>query len=233
MDRLKEERTARREQGTRLISEAKAAVETADWKTITELIEKLESNHDELVKINNEYEPYISEEDFAAEYEASVKYEEAAKEMLGQLKAQEAVLRNAKCPPSDSPAVPVRSGHTEGTALQRIPLNLPALQLQPFSGELCTWPSFWEKFKVLVHDNDALTKEEKFQYLKSLLTGAAAESIDGFQATGDCYDNAIDILTRRYGGLLPIFQEHMARLRSTPSVESSQDVRGLRNLFDH
>lgn len=230
MNRLKEKRTARRQQSTRLISEAKAALETADWKIITGLVERLQFNHDELVRINNEYEQYISEEDFATEFEAVLKYEEAAKDMLGQLKAQETVLRSAQRFPL---AAPIDSGHPEGGALQRIPPMLPILHLQTFSGELCAWPSFWEKFKALVHDNNTLTKGEKLQCLKSLLTGVAAQTIDGFQATGDCYDYAIDTLTRRFGGSLRMFQEHMARLRSTPSVQSSEDVRGLRHLVDH
>ncbi|XP_077536147.1 uncharacterized protein LOC144148488 [Haemaphysalis longicornis] len=94
-------------------------------------------------------------------------------------------------------------------------------------------PSFWEHYQASVHNNDCLAEGEKFQYLRELLNGKAAASIAGLQATSECYDDAIDILKRRFGETQRIVQEHLVRLRSLPSVQASDDVKGLRKLMDY
>ncbi|KAH8008936.1 hypothetical protein HPB51_007601 [Rhipicephalus microplus] len=53
------------------------------------------------------------------------------------------------------------------------------------------------------------------------------------EAAGDCYDDAVTLLSRRLRDTRRIVQDHFAQLRSLPSVRSSGDVRGLRKLLDH
>lgn len=112
-------------------------------------------------------------------------------------------------------------------------MKLPTLQLQGFNAEFCQWLSFWTQFKSAVHENPSLANVEKFQYLRSLLGGPAAAFIAGLQPTEDCYPAAVEILSRRFHDTRRIVQEHLAHLRSLPSVQSSKDVGGLRRLLDH
>ena len=55
--------------------------------------------------------------------------------------------------------------------------KLPKLTLPKFRGDLTSWTGFWDSFKSTVHENDAISKLDKFSYLKSLLEGTAARSI--------------------------------------------------------
>lgn len=84
-----------------------------------------------------------------------------------------------------------------------------------------------------MHDNKELSKAEKFQYLRLLLTGTAMTAVRGLQATEACYEDAVEILQRRFGDKEKIEQEHLAKLRSLPSVTLSEDVCWLRRLYDH
>ncbi|XP_077523492.1 uncharacterized protein LOC144134453 [Amblyomma americanum] len=234
MQRSKEKRTARRQQNTKLINEAKAALGATDIGTLCSLIERLAANNDELLKLNAELEDSVADEDFASEFETVMRYEDAARGMLGQLKAKEAELLRAPRLLATQPAEPQRgSQHGGGEAVHRSAVKLPTLQLQTFNGELRQWRGFWEHFKEAVDENGNLTKGEKFPFLKGLLSGAAASSIAGLQATGECYDDVVNILSKRFGDTRQIIQEHLAQLRSLPSVTSSDDVRGLRKLVDH
>lgn len=58
-------------------------------------------------------------------------------------------------------------------------------------------------------------------------------SIAGLQATSECYDDAVDMLKRRFCDTRRIVQEHLSRLRSLPSVQASDDVKGLSRLMDY
>ncbi|XP_064459040.1 uncharacterized protein LOC135369376 [Ornithodoros turicata] len=112
-------------------------------------------------------------------------------------------------------------------------IRLPKLQLVRFRGELSMWGSFWEHFKGAVHENNSLTKAQKFYYLRSLLDGPAVTAIFGLQATKECYTDAIEVLTERFGDKKRIEMEHLSTLQTLPYVKSSRDVHGLRKLYDH
>ena len=77
------------------------------------------------------------------------------------------------------------SGHTPAAKLHRV--KLPELFLNPFSGEVTEWLTFWDSFKSAVHDNDQLTGVDKFNYLKSLLTGTAREAVTGLTLSASNY----------------------------------------------
>ncbi|XP_037521048.1 uncharacterized protein LOC119397701 [Rhipicephalus sanguineus] len=233
MQRVKEKRTARRQQSTRLLEEAKAALDTTDIGVLCSVIDRLQVNNEELLKLNAELEQSIADEEFAAEINEVIKYDDAARGMLGQLKARKVALRRGRASTRVETSDPPLGTHPGGETSTRSAVKLPALPLQTFSGELRQWRAFWEQFRDAVHYNNSLTKGEKFHYLRSLLSGVAASSIAGLQATGDCYDDAVSLLSRRFGDTRHIVQEHLAQLRSLPSVRSSGDVRGLRKLLDH
>lgn len=57
--------------------------------------------------------------------------------------------------------------------------HLPKLTLQRFRGEITQWSSFWDPYKSAVYKNDSLSTIDKFNYLNSLLKGAAARTIQG------------------------------------------------------
>ena len=55
--------------------------------------------------------------------------------------------------------------------------RLPKLVLPKFKGVVKDWTAFWDSFKSAVHQNEDIPKVDKFNYLNSLLVGAAFKTI--------------------------------------------------------
>lgn len=53
--------------------------------------------------------------------------------------------------------------------MNQVKAKLPILILPKFRGDVTTWTGFWESYKSAVHDNENISKFDKFNYLKSLL----------------------------------------------------------------
>jgi len=71
------------------------------------------------------------------------------------------------------------------------------LTLPRFKGGLTAWTTFWDLFKSTVHENNGISKVNKFNYLKSLLEVAAARTIQGLMLSDGSYDSAISMLVSR------------------------------------
>ncbi|XP_075732109.1 uncharacterized protein LOC142774856 [Rhipicephalus microplus] len=206
---LKKMRTARRQMNVRLINEAEVVMESADSAKISSLIERLQGNNADLDNVNTKLEELIPEDEFATQFEAVLTYQDAALEMMGQLKAWEWQLRQTHCP-TTTQSLPARPSLTPEDRTLRKVIKLATLQLQTFDGQLYHWPLFWEQFRTALEENENLTKGGKFQYLKTLLKEDKAAGISGLQATAECYDDAIEILKSRFGDNRRIVQDHHA-----------------------
>ncbi|KAL1454782.1 hypothetical protein MTO96_043661, partial [Rhipicephalus appendiculatus] len=134
MQRLKEKRTARRQQSTRLLEEARAALDTTDIGGLCSLIDRLQVNNEELLKLNAELEQSIPDEEFPAEINEVIKYDDAARGMLGQLKARKLALRRGRVSPRVETSDTPQASHPGGETSLRSAVKLPALSLQRFSG---------------------------------------------------------------------------------------------------
>ena len=147
---------------------------------------------------------------------------------------------NSSQVPGHSTAVPVNPMHgnnpVENTPIQPVNnasrVKLPKLFINKFSGDPSKWNSFWDTFEASVHNNSFLAPIDKFNYLKSYMEGAAAESIEGLSLTNANYEEAITILKSRFGNKQQIINRHMNILLNLPSVSSENNVKGLRQLHD-
>lgn len=110
--------------------------------------------------------------------------------------------------------------------------RLPKLEITPFRGDLHKWSSFWEQFEGTIHNNASVSINDKFHYLRKYLVGDAAATIAGLPTTETCYTDAISMLQQRFGDKQKIEQHHLTVLRHLPRVKSSNDVQGLRKLYD-
>ena len=111
-------------------------------------------------------------------------------------------------------------------------VRLPKLTIKPFDGKLTAWTPFWDSFKSAIHENRDLSQVDKFNYLRSMVTHGALEAISGLTLTGANYEEAIEILKKRFGNKQLIINQHMEQLLSLSGVSSQHDVKGLRHLFD-
>ena len=73
---------------------------------------------------------------------------------------------------------------------------------------------------------------DKFSSLQSLLESSAADTISGLTLTSANYQEAIDMLKRRFGNDQLIVGKHMDALLALPTVTSHQDIKSLRRLYD-
>nr|XP_042912957.1 uncharacterized protein LOC122272975 [Parasteatoda tepidariorum] len=97
-------------------------------------------------------------------------------------------------------------------------IKLPKLVIEPFSGDPKQWNSFWNSFSCSIDKNEYISKEEKFSYLKSYLTGQAANVVTGFELSSANYDNCIKILKDRFGKRDIIINAFMNKILSLEEV---------------
>ena len=92
-------------------------------------------------------------------------------------------------------------------------VKLPKLSLPHFNGNLMKWVPFWDSYESAVHNSESLSDVDKFNYLRSLLERTAYEAIAGLTLSSANYQEAIDILKRRFGNKQMIIAKHMEALK--------------------
>ena len=96
------------------------------------------------------------------------------------LKAQESKGKSQKSPSVVQPVSPESAGTPQGHVSKAFThAKLPKLELKKFYGNPMHLYPFWESFESAVHKNPKLSSVDKFNYLKSLLTGTAQSSVAG------------------------------------------------------
>ncbi|XP_046141114.1 uncharacterized protein LOC123987685 [Osmia bicornis bicornis] len=109
--------------------------------------------------------------------------------------------------------------------------QLPKIQLPTFSGDPLKWESFRDLFKSPVHSVPNLQDVRKLLYLKSALTGEAAEVIQNTPITDAGYQGAWEDLEQRYGNLRLLSFAHHRTLLSCPPAQQ-QSAAELKRLLD-
>lgn len=92
--------------------------------------------------------------------------------------------------------LPPLNTSTTGTK-DRSHIQLPKIQIPSFDGDILRWITFRDTFKSLVHDNEDITKIEKFHYLLSAVTGSASAVVRSILLTDANYEIAWNALEER------------------------------------
>ncbi|GFX09480.1 uncharacterized protein TNCV_4698661 [Trichonephila clavipes] len=111
-------------------------------------------------------------------------------------------------------------------------INLPKLHINKYSGNYFEWLDFYNLFQSSIHNNNRLSKVDKFNYLKSYLCGNALACTNGFPISDDNYDRALDLLKDRFGNKNMLINAHLSNLLNVTPVRNPTDIVGLRNLYD-
>ena len=111
-------------------------------------------------------------------------------------------------------------------------VKLPKISLPHFKGNLMRWTPFWDSFNSAVHQNPHLSRIDKFNYLRSLLEGTAYDAVAGLALSDANYEEAIEILRRRFGNKQLIIAKHMDSLLNASAITSDHHLRDLRHLYD-
>ena len=117
---------------------------------------------------------------------------------------------------------------TSATPADRI--RLLKLSIESFNGEVTKWTPFWDSYDSSIHKNSSLNDIDKFNYLRTLLKGAAREAVAGLMLTSANYCEPISILRKRFGNKQQIISRHMEILMNVEPVSSHNNVKALHHL---
>ena len=187
------------------------------WRVV--LVEKL----DVLAKLDDDIVEYLSDED---DLETEIG---RASDVRGEIQKL-IVLIDAKLKSTDA-----ASNSTENGSYiwrRRKNANLPKLTLNSLGGNHIEFQSFWDNFRVAVHENGELEQIVKFNYLKNYLHGPELSAIAGLSLTSSNYDEAVKIIQDRFGNKQVLISSNMDKLLSIPTVNSAQNVESLRDVYN-
>ena len=109
--------------------------------------------------------------------------------------------------------------------------RLPKLYLPKFRGDVTKWNTFWDSFQSAVHRNEGISNIDKFNYLNSVLEGAAARAIQGLTLTEANYSAAVKLLQERFGRPQQIISAHMDQLLKVSPCSNDRPA-SLRYVYD-
>ncbi|XP_017763967.1 PREDICTED: uncharacterized protein LOC108553538 [Eufriesea mexicana] len=166
-------------------------------------------------------------EDLDPEGEGMSSKREEVEEVFFDLKAKAQALLNSENSNLTTPAI---SNLSEASG-SRVSAKLPKLKLPEFNGSYEKWISFKDAFTSLIHNETSLDAVQKLQYLRSCLTGEAAEAIASFQTTAENYEEAWSLLTELYNNPRVIILRHLSILFSLAPMQrgSPESLRKLLN----
>ena len=95
---------------------------------------------------------------------------------------------------------------------------LPEWKLSSFDGNPLQWHEWYGQFKSAV-DQASITEEVKMTYLKTLVTGRAKSTIEGFAYSGALYRDALKALERKFGQPQAVVSAHLEKLNNYPPVK--------------
>ncbi|XP_040067881.1 uncharacterized protein LOC120841109 [Ixodes scapularis] len=228
MNRYTKKRKVLRTQVTRLMNECNERLnQQLTPEDANVLHDRLTGLKVELNDVNNEIEPLVPDQDSETEFTQVFEYNDRITACLSRL----AHRGRTGFPNQQSPPITDRNDNPTG-ATTRIRVRLPKLELMKFNGSVSQWQEFWEQLNQVVHYNNELTEVDKFNYLKTAVTGDAAAAIAGLPSTARCYEDAVTMLKSRFGNQDLLVQTHLKRLIDVKPVRSALDIRGLRCLYD-
>ena len=120
------------------------------------------------------------------------------------------------------------------TQKTNVGVKLPKITIQTYDGDAMNWNAFIESFNATIHKREDLSAIEKFTYLRGFLKGDALQTIQGMPLTQENYDEAKDMLEKRYGNPQLIVSSHMNALLKLEKVISAngKDLRELYNKIE-
>ncbi|XP_052858322.1 uncharacterized protein LOC128266097 [Drosophila gunungcola] len=110
--------------------------------------------------------------------------------------------------------------------------TLPKIQVPTFYGDSKDWDLFYELFNELIHLREDLSPSFKFSYLKISLKGEARNVVSHLLlGSGENYEAAWELLTKRYENKRKIFSDQLNRLLDLQIV-NVDSVRQLKIFID-
>ena len=114
----------------------------------------------------------------------------------------------------------IDSDHSGPTEAKATSIKLPKLSIPKFDGDVLNWRTFWEQFKLSIHNWEQLSDSEKLAYLKDPLKNGPAECvIQGLAHTAGTYNEVMECLVSRYDWPCLIRQAHVCAIMDVLSLK--------------
>lgn len=110
-------------------------------------------------------------------------------------------------------------------------VKLPRIQISTFGGKYEEWPTFYDMFSSLIHNNKNISSVQKLHYLKSNLSGEASNLLSNFSTTDANYEEAWKQLVRRYNNKRYNCNAIMRTLFGTKKIQT-ESANAIRSLLD-
>ncbi|KAL1238779.1 putative UDP-glucuronate 4-epimerase [Trichinella spiralis] len=104
-------------------------------------------------------------------------------------------------------------------------VRLPKMEIKKFNGEYHDWQRFHDEFETTINSNSNLSPIEKFNYLRSLLSGNAETAIRGLTLNTVNYETALTILNEKFCDPQLLIEEHLKSLQNLPELWYSTNQR--------
>ena len=178
---------------------------------ISQLKRSLEEKLQTLTKCDEEILSLVPEGDIEEEIVRADKIKERLYNALSLLESssQMASYPTNASPVAIEPSTATDSPDVDPGSPRGAKVRLPKISLPRFSGDPLKWTTFWDPYQSVIHLNPDISKVDKFNYLRSLLDHTALDSIDGLTLSSANYQQAIDILSKRFGNKQLIISKHM------------------------
>jgi len=98
--------------------------------------------------------------------------------------------------------------------------QLPRIDLPKFSGVISEWEGFRNTFREMVDSNKGIANTLKFHYLKSCISGAAANLITNLAPSEDNYSTAWKALTNEYDDKRALIRAHVKSILCFPQMKT-------------
>ena len=172
---------------TKTITDARALINSgdqADLKKLKSLQSILRDKLAEIKGLDCEIADETKEESIHQKVADSCEFALSVYECIADIEAvcSARVKSGKETQPSDAGSIP---SQLVTPAIGSAPTKLPKLELKKFYGNPVEWVPFWDSFNSAVHQNSSISDVNKFNYLKYLIQGQAANTISGFSLTGD------------------------------------------------
>ncbi|XP_018407682.1 PREDICTED: uncharacterized protein LOC108783580 [Cyphomyrmex costatus] len=188
---------------------------------------KIEVTWSQFDEIQSEIEELLDSADTIATHEAEKSdFEETYYDIKSRF--QDLIISRGATATSGAEA---RSTSTNRNRALTGNLKLLKIDLPSFSGSYEEWYPFHDTFQSLIHRDRSITEIQKFHYLKAALKGKAAELIQSLEMSADNYEQAWQMLIKRYDNKRLIIQKHLRALFELPTI-SKENFAALRQLVD-
>lgn len=89
------------------------------------------------------------------------------------------------------------------------PLKMKPIEIEPFTGDYTTWTTFEQLFTCYVINNKQYRDIHRLQYLKMFVSDDAAKLISNLEISGENFNEAWELLRKRYSNKKAIRNMHL------------------------